>query len=158
MKTRVALFSLMTVFVLVLSAPQMFGADMFSGTWKVNVSKSTFTPGPALKSQIVSFEWVGESMKVIVDSTGGDGKPVHSEWFGKLDGKDYPMKGDPNIDSRSFKRVDDYTLDIIAKKGGKVVSNTRTVYNKDGKTRVSTQTGSNAQGQQVHNTIFSEKQ
>ena len=48
--------------------------------------------------------------------------------------------------TRSFKKADDYTLDMIAKKDGKVLTITRTVYNKDGKTRVSTQTGVDAQG------------
>jgi hypothetical protein len=154
MKTRV----LMLLLVLSISTVVVLGADMFSGTWKVNVAKSKFDPGPGLKEQSVTFEAVGTDWKVVVNSTGADGKTTHSEWLGKFDGKDYPMKGDPNIDTRSFKRVDDYTLDIIAKKGGKVLTNTRTVYDKGGKSRVSTQTGVDAQGRQIHNTIVSEKQ
>jgi hypothetical protein len=35
-------------------------------------------------------------MKVTVDGNGSDGKPTRSEWTGKFDGKDYPVKGDPN--------------------------------------------------------------
>jgi hypothetical protein len=155
MKTRALVFLLV---VTVSSSTVVFGADMFSGTWKVNVAKSKFDPGPGLKEQIVTFQAVGTDWKVAVDSTGADGKSTHSEWIGKFDGKDYPMKGDPNIDMRSFKKVDDYTLDIIAKKGGKVLTTTRTVYNKDGKTRVSTHSGVDAQGRQIHNTIVSEKQ
>ena len=154
MKIRMLMF----VLVLTVSSTVVFGADMFSGTWKVNVAKSKFDPGPGLKEQIVTFQVVGTDWKVVVDSTSADGKTTHSEWIGKFDGKDYPMKGDPNIDTRSFKKVDDYTLDIIAKKGSKVLTTTRTVYNKDGKTRVSTQTGVDAQGRQIHNTIVSEKQ
>ena len=149
---------LMFLLVLTVSSTVVSGADMFSGTWKVNVAKSKFDPGPGLKGQIVTFQVVGTDWKVVVDSTSADGKTTHSEWIGKFDGKDYPMKGDPNIDTRSFKKVDDYTLDIIAKKGTKVLTTTRTVYNKDGKTRVSTQTGVDAQGRQIHNTIVSEKQ
>ena len=158
MKTRlyVLLFVLLTQ--VTLPAITGFAADVFSGTWTVNVAKSTFSPGPPLKGQTVQFLPVGDDMRVIIDSTGADGKAVHSEWFGKFDGKDYAMKGDPNIDTRSFKKIDDYTLEIIAKKGSQVITTTRTVYNKDGKTRVSTQTGINAQGQKVSNTIFSEKQ
>ena len=153
MKTRVLILLLALT-----ASTSAFGADMFSGTWKVNVAKSKFDPGPGLKEQIVTFEAVGTDWKVVVNSTAGDGKTTHSEWIGKFDGKDYPMKGDPNIDMRSFKKVDDYTLDIIAKKGGKVLTTTRTVYNKDGKTRVSTQTGVDARGRQIHNRIVSEKQ
>jgi len=154
MKTKALMFFL----VLTVSSAVVFGADMFSGKWKVNVAKSKFDPGPGLKEQTVTFQAVGTDWKVVVDSTGADGKTTHSEWIGKFDGKDYPMKGDPNIDTRSFKKVDDYTLDIIAKKAGKVLTSTRTVYDKDGKTRVSTQTGVDSQGRTIHNTIFSEKQ
>ena len=155
MKTRALVFLAVAALS---SSIVVFGADMISGTWKVNVAKSKFDPGPGLKEQIVKFEPMGTDWRVIVDSTGADGKTTHSEWTGKFDGQDYPMKGDPNIDTRSFKKVDDYTLDIVAKKAGKVLTTTRTVYNKDGKTRVSTQTGVDAQSRKIQNTIVSEKQ
>jgi hypothetical protein len=132
--------------------------DLFLGTWKVNVAKSTFSPGPGLKAQVVKFEPAGDQIRIVIDSTGADGVTVHSEWLGKFDGKDYPMKGDPSLDTRSFRKIDDYTLEIIAKKGGKVITTTRTVYKKDGRTRVSTQMGTNAQGLKVNNSIFSERQ
>lgn len=156
MKERVLLFVLLGFATSVVSAAA--GDDLFSGTWKVNPAKSVFDPGPGLQAQIVKFETTAEGMKVVIDSTGADGKTIHSEWTGKFDGKDYPMKGDPNVDTRSFKKVDDHTLDIIAKKGGKVLTTTRTVYSKDGRTRVSTQTGTDPQGRKVQHRIFSEKQ
>jgi hypothetical protein len=159
MKTKAIRFSLGVLWITCLFTITVFATDLFSGRWTVNVAKSTFNPGPGLKAQTVLFEATGaDGMRVIIDSTGADGKTVHSEWVGKFDGKDYPMKGDPNIDTRSFRKIDDYTLEIIAKKTGKVITTTKTVYNKDGKTRISTQTGTNAQGQSVQNTIFSEKQ
>jgi hypothetical protein len=157
--TRLSVLSVWTLMLVLVGRPPLVSAaDLVSGTWKVNVAKSSFNPGPGLQSQIVKFESKGDSWTVIVDSTGPDGKLVHSEWLGKFDGKDYPMIGDPNIDTRSFKKIDDYTLEIVAKSKGKVVSLTKTVYARNGKTRVSTQTGVNAQGQKVSNTIVSEKQ
>ena len=36
----------------------------------------------------------------------GDGKPVHSEWTGNFDGKDYSVTGDPIADTRSYTKVD----------------------------------------------------
>ena len=144
--------------VMLLHTASAAAADLFSGTWKVNVAKSTFSPGPPLQSQVVKFEPAGDQMRITIDSTAAGGVPVHSEWLGKFDGKDYPMKGDPNVDTRSFRKVDDFTLEIIAKKAGKVITTTRTVYNKDGKTRVSTQTGINTKGQKIANTIISERQ
>jgi hypothetical protein len=34
------------------------------GTWKLNVEKSKFNPGPAPKSSVLTYEAVGEGVKV----------------------------------------------------------------------------------------------
>jgi hypothetical protein len=110
------------------------------------------------KSSTSKIESVGDNMKVTIDTVNADGTSLHSEWVGKYDGKDYPVKGDPNSDMRSYTRVDDYTMQATAKKASKVTLTTKTVYSKDGKSRTGTQTGTNAQGQKVNNTIVSIKQ
>ena len=164
MRTRDILPWLLTV-VLSSSITILFGADIFSGTWKVNTAKSTFNPGPGLKAQIVTFEAVGSDMKVVVDSTGPDGTTIHSEWLGKFDGKDYPehpmLDGKPNpnaADMISVKKIDDYTYETVAKQKGKVLVTTKNVVSKDGKTRTATATGTDAQGRAVNNTVVWEKQ
>ena len=48
------------------------------------------------KNQTVVYEVAGDNVKVTVDGTDNDGKPLHNEWTGKFDGKDYPVIGDPN--------------------------------------------------------------
>jgi hypothetical protein len=133
-------------------------ADVSLGTWKVNVAKSKYSPGPAPKAQTVKYEATGDNMKITVDGTDAAGKPIHNEWTGKFDGKDYAVKGDPDTDMRAYRRLDDYTTEIVAKKGGKVTTTTKSVYSKDGKTRTSTATGTDPRGQKVDNTIVYEKQ
>jgi hypothetical protein len=56
------------------------------------------------------------------------------------------------------KKVDDYNLEITSKKAGKVTTTIKAVYAKDGKTRVETVTGTNAQGQAVNNVTAWDKQ
>jgi len=51
----------------------------------------------------------------------------------------------------SVKKIDDYNIEITNKKGGKVTTSIKAVYAKDGKSRVETVTGTNAQGQKVNN-------
>ena len=51
-----------------------------------------------------------------------EGKPFHSEWKGKFNGKDSEVGGDPASDMRAYTKVNDQTLDMVAKKGGKVVA------------------------------------
>ena len=132
--------------------------DVSVGTWKANLEKSKYNPGPAPQSSTVVIEGMGDKMKVIVEGTDGEGKAVHNEWTGKYDGKDYAVTGDPNTDSRAYKKVDDQTYDITAKKGDKVMTTGKVVFSKDGKTRTVTTTGTNAKGQKFNNTVVYEKQ
>jgi hypothetical protein len=97
-------------------------------------------------------------VKVTVDGTDGEGKPTHSEWRGKYDGKDYPVTGDPNSDTRSSKKVDDHTLVITNKKGDKVGITARAVVSADGKTRTVTISGTDSKGQKYTSTAVYDKQ
>ena len=38
------------------------------------------------------------------DGVGADGKPTHSEFQAKYDGKDYPFKGNPDADALSYNK------------------------------------------------------
>ena len=165
MRSRLLVFSLVLVAALALSATVVYGADMFAGTWKVNVTKSKYSPGPAPKSNMQKIDAVDNGMKVVTDGVNSEGKKTHNEYTVKFDGKDSPEKptldGKPNpdgADTISLKKVDDYTYEATTKKGGKVLAVTKNVVSKDGKTRTATATGKNAQGQTVNNTIVSEKQ
>lgn len=121
------------------------------GTWKLDTAKSKYTPGPTPKSQIAKLENADGGMKVVSDRVEADGKMTHFEWTAKFDGKDYPVKGDPGRDAVSVKKIDDYTLAITNKKGGKATTMIKAVYAKDGKSRTETVTGTDAQGKKIEN-------
>ncbi|HUK54492.1 MAG TPA: hypothetical protein VL099_14485 [Candidatus Binatia bacterium] len=127
------------------------------GTWKLNEAKSKLTPG-GTKNHTVVYTAEGDKIKVIVDGTTADGKPSHSEWIGKFDGKDYPVTGDPTSDMRSYKKVDDRTTEFSVKKGGKVTATGRIEVSKDGKTRSVTLNGTDAKGNKVTSTGVYDKQ
>src|SRR5262249_4762897 len=134
-----------TFAVLMLCSITLFGQapskNFFAGTWKLNPAKSTYSPGPAPKSQVAKIEAVDGGMKVVSDRVESDGKTTHFEWTAKFDGKDYPVKGDPGRDAVSVKRMGDDTLEITNKKEGKVTGTIRAVYAHDGKSRVETASG-----------------
>ena len=134
-----------------------FGADVVSGTWKLNVAKSKYDPGPPPKESATKIEAVPGGLKFTVDGVNAEGKPTHFEWTAKFDGKDVPVKGDPNRDTAALKKVDDHTFEIVNKKDGKVTTTNRIVVSRDGKTRTVTATGTNAKGQKVNNTAVYEK-
>ena len=124
MKSRTILLTLVAVFAAVVVC---FAADVNMGTWKLNDAKSKFSPG-AWKFTSVVIAAAGDSVKVALDGIDANGKPVHIEWMGKFDGKDYPVTGDPGVDTRAYKPVDDHTLAVTDKKGGKGSFTSRIVY------------------------------
>jgi hypothetical protein len=134
-------------------------ADSNLGTWKLNAAKSKFDPGPAPKTQTLKIEaWGADGVKYTSDGTDADGKPTHSDFQAKYDEKFVPFKGNPDADMIAYKRIDANTVEATTQLGGKVTGKTRIVVSADGKTRTLTQTGKNAKGQDVHNTIVYDKQ
>jgi len=155
MRQRMIVLAIIAVCFVVGTA---LAADMTIGTWKVNLAKSKYSPGPAPKSQTVKYEAVGDNIRITVDGIDAESKPIHNEATVKYDGKDYPVKGDPNADSRSYRKIDEYTLEVVTKKAGKVTTTNRFVYSRDGKSRTGTVTGMDPKGQKVNNTVFYDKQ
>jgi hypothetical protein len=155
MKLRTSVLTLALCFV---AAAVCFAAsDAQMGTWKLNEAKSNIAAGMP-KNGTVVFEAAGDSVKVTIDGTSGDGKPAHSEWTGKIDGKDYPVTGDPTSDTRSYKPIDDHTMQFAGKKDGKVTLSGRVVVSADGKTRTVTVSGTDAAGKKLKSTAVYDKQ
>jgi hypothetical protein len=154
MRTRTIVLTLVTCFV---GVTLCFADDANLGTWKLNEAKSKLSPG-APKNVTVVYEAAGDSVKVTVDGVDGAGKPTHSVWTGKYDGKDYPVTGDSNSDARSVKKIDDHTLELTVKNGGKVTSSGRIVVAADGKSRTVTLKGTNSAGKEIHSTSVYDKQ
>jgi hypothetical protein len=154
MKTRMAILSL--AFCL-FGAAVCLAADAFVGTWKLNEAKSKIGVGSP-KLTTVIYEAAGDSVKVTVDGTNGDGTSVHDVWTGKFDGKDYPVTGDPNTDTRSYHKANDHTLSFSNKKGDKVTLSGRVVVSADGKTRTVTSNGTDSTGKKFTSTAVYDKQ
>src|SRR5215813_14283435 len=68
--------------------------DTIIGTWKLNLAKSKFSPGPPPKSQTLTYEAVGQGIKITVKITDAEGKPIDIHTTANYDGKDYPVAGD----------------------------------------------------------------
>lgn len=123
----------------------------FDGTWKLNARKSN-ARGMG-RNETVKYEMAFPfRTKVTVDGVDAKGKPTHNEWVGMFNGTDYAVTGDPDVDTRSYNKVDDHTLNFWQKKGGKVVTTGKIVVSPDGKSRTVTTTSKSAKGKMVHTT------
>jgi len=132
--------------------------EAFLGMWKVDVSKSKYSPGPAPKSNMKKYEPWQDGFKATQDMVTAKGDKVHVEVVAKVDGKDYPGKGSPDADTYAFKRIDAHSYEVTQKKDGKVTIVAKMVVAPDGKSRSIIQTGKNAKGEPVNNTIYWDKQ
>jgi hypothetical protein len=127
------------------------------GTWKLNEAKSKFKPGTT-KNTMVVYEAAGDQVKVTVYGMNAKGKSTHNQWTGKFDGKNYPVTGDPNSDARSYKKIDDRTLELTIWNHGRVVGSGRIVVSADGKSRTVTASGTDAKGNDFKSTAVYDKQ
>ena len=141
------------------TAAPVADANPHVGNWTLNVAKSSYTPGPAPKSQTLKIEaWGEDGLTYAADGVGADDKPIHSEFQAKFDGKDYEFKGNPDGDALSYNRIDANTLEATVKRKGAEVIKANIVVSADGKTRTVTQTGKDAQGRDLKTVSVYEKQ
>jgi hypothetical protein len=132
--------------------------DARIGTWKLNVAKSKYSPGPAPQSLTLKVEVSGEGEKATTEGVNAAGTPTMTQYTANFDGKDYPLTGAQNADTVSLKRIDARTTERTDKKGDTVVATLTRVVSEDGKTMTVTVKGTNAQGQAMDNVLVFEKQ
>jgi hypothetical protein len=130
------------------------------GTWKLNLAKSIWEPGPPPTSLTVTREQVGDAVKHTIEIVAANGDRKTIVETPKYDGKDYPRTGvaatDP--DTVALKRLDANTVEETLKKAGRVFQTARQVVSKDGKVITTTLIGTNASGQRVRHVLVYDKQ
>jgi hypothetical protein len=129
------------------------------GTWKINLAKSKYSPGPAPRSGTTIFEAIGQGLKITAEGNDAQGNPTKVN-FGVIsfDGKSYPVTGAPAYDASSYKQVNASTFEGTRTKAGKVVQTITIVLSADGKSRTVTTTGVDEKGQQINDVAIYDKQ
>jgi hypothetical protein len=136
----------------------LIAEDPMTGSWKLNVALSKFSPGPPLKSGTVRTEIHGNSFKCVLDPVDAQGTARHGEWTAKLDGKDYPAAMTPFADAIALTLVNSDTVDAVYKRGGKAILSERLIFSKDRKTLSMIQKEIVSTGQGFANTLVYDKQ
>jgi len=109
-------------------------ADPVVGTWKLNLAKSTFGGGPALKSQIRTYSQSARGLTLKMKTVSADGKETTTQATYQLNGTDHPSMGNPDFDSLSGMQIDTNTVEFTLKKAGKPIGKIRRAVSKDGQT------------------------
>ena len=106
--------------VLLFSALPVMATEPFTGTWKVDMSKAKVSQAKPEKMELAN----------------GTYKCFNCDpsFTVKADGTDQPVTGDPTMDTLNVRIVDDHSVQMVGKKDGKVVFETKTTVSPDGMT------------------------
>jgi len=131
------------------------------GKWKVNLAKTKYNAGTPPKSQVITYDMVGDALRLTAEIDNAQGHQTNT-YTAKYDGKDYPFdstaKDNPPGQTVRLTRIDAYTTQRTTWFKGKQIGTVTEVVSKDGKTLTRTQKGVNAQGQPVDNIQVLDKQ
>ena len=133
----------------------------YMGTWKANVAKSTYSPGPGPKESIRIHEDRGNGFVLVTtDTVGPQGQKGHGAYVYKPDGKQYPQAGMNQTVAQTIAltAVDPYTVTFDIFVNGQKIGTGKRTLNKDGRTMIIEQKVTNAQGQPTSSTVLWGKQ
>ena len=148
------------VLAVVLSVSTLWGADAFTGTWKLNPAKSKFAKGKGVKELTVVMAEQGANSMVTAKGVQSDGTAISVRYS-------LPMKGGPlNFTEGGpaagttvvAKRVDASTVDTTSTLNGKEVGSTHTTVSKDGKTLTRAAKNLDDKGKAVMSTAVLDRQ
>jgi hypothetical protein len=158
MKAVVCLVAmLMVIGIATISSVTRAADDPISGTWKVNLEKSKFDPGPAPKSLTATIKVENGTESYVAEGMDAAGNATHQMFTAKFGGPDAPVTGIPYADTISLKRLSPNHIVATMKKGGKVVMTAQVVLVEGGKSRRVTYAGTNQNGKAVHDVVIYDK-
>jgi hypothetical protein len=147
----IALIGLAIPFAVTAQDKPMAQNDRFAGTWKLNVAKSKFNPGPLPTSITVTIA----PDKVSVEEVLADGKTQN--WsYTPSSGSTVNITGMENS-SVMEKRVNDRMIEHSWRMGTSILQG-RGILSKDGKRMTYTLTGTTEDGKSLHNIEVYENQ
>jgi hypothetical protein len=136
----------------------MAADDPFVGTWKLNLAKSNASAAATFKSGTAKIELREDGLKTTADMVSAQGETIHTEFFARYDGLDYPVVGDPYSNTIAVQRADATHVYTTWKKDGRVVAIAENLMSADGKSWTETIVTKDAQGRDVRIVTVYDKQ
>ena len=116
------------------------------GTWKLNLEKSKYNPGPPPRSATLTYTQDGQNFRNTSQNIDAQGNATTTVFMHIYDGQPHPRTGSPLFDASAYTRVDANTIIYTRLKAGKLIQIGTLVISQDGKTLTGTQTGTLANG------------
>lgn len=176
MRSSLLAIGLTTVIVCSLSAQTPTGLNPIIGTWKQNMDKSTYDPGPAPPKGSTSVRQYAAgddgSIVAITMNVNPQGLPsLGAISAANYDGKEYAQHTLATLASSlgshispritrtiAYKPVNQYTVEIVLRQDGVIVSTATRTISRDGVTMTERFESTNALGQRITNILVFDKQ
>ena len=126
----------------------------FTGTWKLNVAKSKFNPGPPFRSFVLTFTRDGTRN---LDLIGADGQRLKAS-LPRSNGKEVAVMAAQGMEkTRATSKMQGRVFDDTWKQDGKVIERVHAVVSPDGQILAITVNGTDKQGRAYRNQLTFEK-
>ena len=126
------------------------------GTWRLNLAKSRYSPGPPPKSETRIYSMDAEGLHGIIERHHASGLNETIEYRANYD-HEYPVRGTAAYDAARFKKINDYTSQAVLSHAGRVFGTALRVISSDGRTMTITFQREGVQ-EPVYNVAVYEKQ
>ena len=131
--------------VFALASADMVGAgqlkpadqDPVIGQWRLDVSKSTYSPGPGPKSETRTYRLTGDGIRAVIVRTQQNGRVETIEYDADYDSVNHVI-GTPDYDAVRLTRINAHVSEATLSHAGKLVGTARREIAKDGMTMVIT--------------------
>lgn len=157
------MFRFAAVLFLLVGATGLLQAQNASrtGTWELDLQRSTFTPGPGPKQQTRVDQQTATGIEAVVTGTSGTGTAIDYRYAPRFDGPDVPIVGTgvpSGADAIAVRRIDGLTIESSLKRAGKVVLTRRETVSTDGRTLSISSSGTDAAGAPTSNvTVYARR-
>lgn len=132
-----------------------------TGTWELDLRKSTFNPGPGPRQQTRVDKQTDQGIDAVLTGTTGTGAQIEYRYSPRFDGKDVPIVGTgvpSGADAITVRVIDARTLESTLKRAGKVVLTRVEVVSLDGRTLTITSKGLDVSGVAASNvTVYARR-
>jgi len=108
-------------------------ADAFIGTWRLDLSRSKYSPGPAPKSETRIYARDGTGMTGRIDRHYADGRREVIDYRADSD-HDSPVSGTQAYDAVRFMQIDARTTEAVLSHAGRVFGTARRSLSENGDT------------------------
>jgi hypothetical protein len=133
------------------------GPDPILGTWKLDITKSHFSPGPAPQNQTRVYAASADGIIVTTTTVDAAGRSSTTAFPAKYDGKVYPVTGIDQANAMVLNRVDESTAEITLQHADKIIAKAQRTVSGDGKTMTITYQESEADPQVKNVSVYAKQ-